>query len=52
MKKLQDVHEAEKDEFSKQKKNLEIENEKLQHHLAKLDFNLTQVQCENKVTNG
>ena len=50
MKKLQELHDAETQEMSKHKKDLEIENEDLKIKLAKLDMNLTQLHCENKVS--
>ena len=50
LKKVQELHDAESEELTKQKKDLEVENEEVKHRLAKLDMNLTQLQCENKVT--
>ena len=50
MKKLQELHDAETQGMSKHKKDLEIENEDLKIKLAKLDMNLTQLHCENKVS--
>ena len=49
MKKLQELHDAESHEMTQHKKDLEIENEDLKLRCAKLDMNLTQLQCENKV---
>jgi hypothetical protein len=49
MKKVQDLHEAEIVELTKQKKELELEYEDMKHRMAKMDINLTQAQCENKV---
>ena len=49
MKKIQELHDAETHEGTKQRKELELENEELKHRLAKMDMNLTQLQCENKV---
>ena len=49
MKKIQELHDVETHEVTKQRKELELENEELKHRLAKMDMNLTQLQCENKV---
>jgi hypothetical protein len=49
LKKIQELHDAETHEVTKQRKELEFENEELKHRLAKMDMNLTQLQCENKV---
>ena len=50
LKRVQELHDAESQELTKQKKDLEMENEEIKHRLAKMDLNLTQLQCENKVT--
>ena len=46
---MQEVHDSETQELSKQKKDLEFENDDLRRKLAKMDMNLTHLQCENKV---
>ena len=49
LKKMQEVHDSETQELSKQKKDLDVENDELRRKLAKMDMNLTHLQCENKV---